>query len=618
MKWKFGLIILGIVVGLSPLFGLGNSCNSSDNSSNPTVALADSTNSNYSGTLGSQADGTLVQWQLKDGTLTLGGGTLPVVPGPVMILMQGQLLNDLKKTATVSDGTSPTSIDFANLITKVNISSKLTVQASTFGAAYLFANLTQVTQYTNLQNLDLSRLGTTASLSNMFTANKSLTAVSLPHFNFSPSATVDISNMFNSDIALTHVDLSNLASPNNSILSASGLFNDDSALREVNLANLSFTHNTNYMNMFTNSPQIAKLTLNSSMMLPEDTTDPDWGVTNPGAHLTGPTKSTDLTGLWQTIGTGKVDFINNDPASGYLNNNPLGDNTYTTDALYTLYDGTHAAELPTNETYVWQPTEEARIIAPSPVIPPVTPTPAPSVVAPTQPDKPEFRPFTITTTKKIGFYSSTDFSAATRLAWFVQTSQMKQPTFTVIGTAKSTAGHTRYLVRDTNRNSATYGQIGYITAKASHTTSAYYDYAPKTITVINPGGINGYDSAALKQPQKAYKQGTRLTVKKVVTHNATTRFLLTNGKYVSANKHFVTAGQYKVPTKVQAKTAVNRYATVNLTKKNKHYPKKAHAVFKVLGWDYSRGTSTTTAGTLRYRVAGGYITANPKYVKALN
>ncbi|MFD1549793.1 DUF5776 domain-containing protein [Levilactobacillus fuyuanensis] len=614
MKWKFGLIILGVAIGLSPLFGYENSLPNPEASHNSTVALADSpTNSDYSGTLGSQADGTLVQWELKDGTLTLGGGTLPIVSGPIINTMQGQLLYNLKKTAIVSDGTSPANINFAGLITKINISSKLTVQDATPSASYLFANLTNVTQYTNLQNLDLSHLSNTASLTSMFAANNALTTIVLPSFNLSPNATIDISNMFNRDASLASVDLSNLIGPNNSVSSVSGLFNNNPELREVNLANFSFTANSNYADLFTGSPQIAKITLPSSLILAQDTTDPDWGTINPGVHLTGPSPTADLTGLWQTIGTGKVDFINNDPTNGYLNNNPLGDTTYTNDALYDLYDGTHTAELPANETYVWQPTEEARLIAPDPVTPPL-----PSIPAPTEPDTATFQPFAVTATKKIGFYSSKDFSATSRLAWFVQKPQLKQPTFIVIGTAKSTAGNARYQVRDTNRGSATYGQTGYITTQSAYITQTYYESAPEVVTVINPGGINGYDSATLKQPRTAYKQGTQLAVKKVVTHNTTTRFLLTNGKYISANKHFVTAGQYKVPAKVQAKTAVNRYSTVNLTQKNKHYPKKTHAIFKVLGWDYSRGTSTTTAGTLRYRVAGGYITANSKYVKALN
>lgn len=613
MKWKLSLIVLGLAVGLNPLFGLGNNRHNSENSRNPTVALADSTtNSDYSGTLGSQADGTLVKWDLKNGTLTLGGGTLPIVPGPSWNIAQGQLLYNLKKTAIVSDGTSPANIDFANLITKVNITGKLSVKNSTFGASYLFANLKQVSQYSNLQNLDLSQLGTTVSLSNMFAGNNALTTIVLPRFNLSPNATIDISNMLNSDASLASVDLSNLIGPNNSVSSVSGLFNNDPELREVNLANLNFTANSTYADLFTGAPQIAKITLPSSLILAQDTTDPDWGTINPGVHLTGPSPTADLTGLWQTIGTGKVDFVNNDPTNGYLNNNPLGDTTYTNDALYALYDGTHIAELPANETYVWQPTEEARLIAPDPVTPPT-----PSVPTPTEPDT-TFQPFVVTATKKIGLYSSKDFSATSRLAWFVQKPQLKQPTFTVIGTTKSTAGNARYQVRDTNLASATYGQTGYITVQSAYVTRAYYESAPKVVTVINPGGINGYDAAALKQPRVAYKQGTQLSVKKVVTYNTSTRFLLTNGKYISANKHFVIAGQYKVPTKVQAKTAVNRYATVNLTKKNKHYPKKTHAVFKVLGWDYSRGTSTTMAGTLRYRVAGGYITANSKYVRALN
>ena len=446
----------------------------------------------------------------------------------------------------------------------------------------------------------------------MFSSNAALTTISLPNFNLSTGSAIDIDNLFANDKDLASADLSNLAGPSNPVASTDSLFSNNPKLREVNLANLSFTNDCDYQNMFTGSPQIAKITLNSSMILTKDTVDPEWGDTA-GVHLTGPDTTTDLTGLWQTLGAGKVNFINNYPTDGYLNNNPLGDSTYTNDELYGLYNGTLTAELPANETYVWQPTDKARFTTPDPVTP-VTP----STPAPAESDTAAFQQFNVSAIKKIGLYSSKDFSAAHRIAWFVKKPQMKQPVFTVMGTTKSTAGRARYQVRDTNRRSATYGQTGYITTRSTYVTRTYYENTPTSVTVINPRGIHGYDSAALKQPKTSYKQGTQLIVKQVVTQGSTTRFLLTNGHYISANKHFVIAGKYEVPTKVQAKTAVNRYDTVNLTQRNHHYTKKTHQVFKILGWDYSRGTSTSASGTLRYRVAGGYITANHNYVKALN
>jgi hypothetical protein len=38
-------------------------------------------------------------------------------------------------------------------------------------------------------------------------------------------------------------------------------------------------------------------------------------------------------------------------------------------------------------------------------------------------------------------------------------------------------------------------------------------------------------------------------------------------------------------------------------------------VFKVYNFDYSQANSVTKHGTLRYRIAGGYITGNAKYIQ---
>lgn len=65
---------------------------------------------------------------------------------------------------------------------------------------------------------------------------------------------------------------------------------------------------------------------------------------------------------------------------------------------------------------------------------------------------------------------------------------------------------------------------------------------------------------------------------------------------------------------VKTKRSINRYRNVNLTQKSRRIAK--NKTLKVYGYDYSRGHELTKHGTLRYRVAGGYITANTKYVRA--
>jgi len=57
--------------------------------------------------------------------------------------------------------------------------------------------------------------------------------------------------------------------------------------------------------------------------------------------------------------------------------------------------------------------------------------------------------------------------------------------------------------------------------------------------VINKAGVNAYSKKSLTGKRHHYRQGQVLKVKKIVTHNLTTRFVLTNGTYVTANKKLV-------------------------------------------------------------------------------
>jgi len=224
----------------------------------------------------------------------------------------------------------------------------------------------------------------------------------------------------------------------------------------------------------------------------------------------------------------------------------------------------------------------------------------------------------LSATKKIGLYSSPDFSSKTLKQWYAKKSRLNRPMFEVIGTAISKTGVKRYQVKDVNSGSDTFGQTGYITANTDYTTSAYYTPTYKQITVISPEGVNAYNQRDLTHQKTHYKQGQVLTIKKIVAQNMTTRFLLKNGTYITANKKLVTAGKQTMPQRVQAKIALNRYSTANLTKRNHHYTKKAHATFTVKGWAYSNANDFSKGDTLRYKVAGGYITANKHLVRTID
>ncbi|MFD1454737.1 DUF5776 domain-containing protein [Levilactobacillus lanxiensis] len=217
-------------------------------------------------------------------------------------------------------------------------------------------------------------------------------------------------------------------------------------------------------------------------------------------------------------------------------------------------------------------------------------------------------------TKKIRLYSSPTFTKQAVKTTYAKKSRMNRPMFKVIGTATSKNGVKRYQVQDLNGK----GTTGYVTTRSSYVAPVYYANRPTKITVINPKGLNAYAKTSLTGKATHYKQGQVLKVKKIVTHNLTTRFVLSNGAYISANKKLVIAGKYTMPKRVQAKTAVNRYGTANLTNRNRHYPKKAHATFTVKGWAYSNANNFRKGDTLRYKVAGGYITGNKQFVRVIN
>jgi len=609
MKWRIGLglVALGAVLGLSPLAGLGDNYVPATPDSLVAAQADNAITESYSGIIGT--GDTQVPWTIKDGTLTLTGGTLRPFADGWKNLSKGQLITDL-----VEDNLDGLTLnDLQTMVTHIDISKKTIINNN---ASYLFANFPNVTSYTNLNNLDVSTVNDSGlmytGLSYMFAQNTALQTFTAPCF--SDTNAHSMMGMFTGDTNLVYLDLSQ--ADTRSVTSITNLAYTSPLLQVLNLGNFNSNQvNTDgYTALISPRAPINNLTLSPQINL--STTS-----------LYSPNTDTQvITGNWQEVGSGKVDFNSqgpfpsniNDFKNNYRNYDPNGevldnpDYTSSTAQLLSLYDGTDHG-IQKNKTYVWELLPGGNFTTPDPVIPTPTPTPAPDTTT-TEEDQADFQPFSVSATQRIGLYSSKNFTAANRMTWYAQKPQMKQPTFLVTGTTTTKNGTARYQVRDTSRNASTYGQTGYITTSADAVTPTYYQDTPQTVTVINPTGINGYNNAALTRPITTYPQGKQLKVTAVVTKDLTTRFQLANGTYISANKQLVITGKYAVPAKVQAKTAVNRYGTVNLTQKNKHYRQKTHQVFTVLGWDYSRGASTTTTGTLRYRVAGGYITANSKYV----
>jgi len=218
-------------------------------------------------------------------------------------------------------------------------------------------------------------------------------------------------------------------------------------------------------------------------------------------------------------------------------------------------------------------------------------------------------PSVIYATKKIGLYRTPNFSAKTRQTWYTKQPRIYRPMFEVVGYAQSTKGTPRYLVKDVNHESKTYGKTGYVTTKSAFVQSAYYQQKSAKITIIAPDGVNAYKNKDLSRQTKHYRQGQALTVVRKVTHNLTTRYVLKDGRYITANRKLVQSGRVTMPKTIKTKTPVNRYRDVNLKHPLKHYRKGTKLAVK--GWDYSRN------GTKRYKVANGYVTANAKLVQVI-
>ena len=217
------------------------------------------------------------------------------------------------------------------------------------------------------------------------------------------------------------------------------------------------------------------------------------------------------------------------------------------------------------------------------------------------------KPFKVYAKTSINEYSSDTFTAKGKKKHYAAKNRVYAPIFTVKKVVTNKNGRDRYLL-DNGR---------YITANTANVNYLYWQGdSYKQLYVIHPTGTYEYKSAtfAKKNRVKLHHQGEVLKVKKVIHHGLTTRYQLTNGNYVSGNKQWTSPNKWSFPKRVKAVGAINVYKTANLTGKVKHYKAKSHQVFTVKGFDYSHGFENR-GYTKRYKVSGGYISANPKIVK---
>ncbi|KRN97671.1 hypothetical protein IV54_GL001247 [Levilactobacillus paucivorans] len=206
--------------------------------------------------------------------------------------------------------------------------------------------------------------------------------------------------------------------------------------------------------------------------------------------------------------------------------------------------------------------------------------------------------------QKLYRYKNVDFKKNERVQKYVKKPRIYAPIFKVVGTATSKAGNPRYKLSDGT----------YITAKSAYVAKLYWQkMTTQTMYVTNPKGVKTHATTTFNDQISRLKQGTAVPVTKLVKVGNVTRYELPDGTYITGSKCYVTPNKPRTVIKVQGRDGRNRYSDVNLNEHLQHY-KKGH-IFKVTGWDYSHGWNTAVHGTKRYKVAGGYITGNPKLVK---
>lgn len=125
------------------------------------------------------------------------------------------------------------------------------------------------------------------------------------------------------------------------------------------------------------------------------------------------------------------------------------------------------------------------------------------------------------------------------VATYAKQKRTKRPMFKVVKKTQNSDGQSVFAVKAIRS-----GQTGYLTASRQSVVNAYYQTTPKTIKVIATKGINQYQAKQLTGNKMAVSKGRTLRVKKLIKVGLTSRFELTNGHYVSANKKLVLATKY--------------------------------------------------------------------------
>jgi len=199
------------------------------------------------------------------------------------------------------------------------------------------------------------------------------------------------------------------------------------------------------------------------------------------------------------------------------------------------------ATKPGEFTYIYQKKAPAENVGGTAVTtPPTTVIPTPTTPEPTDPVKVVPKGQAVSALKRIGLYRTVNFNRQTRLHWYAKRPRNQGPQFVVTGYRRNAAGVLRYRVRDVNHQSKTDGLTGYVTASDNDVTNTYFRINPRHVRVLNPLGVNAYRQANLRGRRlQHFKRGMVLRVKAIRHYHLTTRLVLTDGRYVTANKTLV-------------------------------------------------------------------------------
>lgn len=137
------------------------------------------------------------------------------------------------------------------------------------------------------------------------------------------------------------------------------------------------------------------------------------------------------------------------------------------------------------------PTIPATPIKPAAPATPATPITPATPTSPTEPGVVK-KGEVVYMVKKAYLYKNATFKKNQRVANYVKKPRINRPMFVVTDYAKSNNGRLRYKVRDVNHVTKNKYRTGYLTTNTKYTRPVYYQSKPKTVTVINPKGVNAH------------------------------------------------------------------------------------------------------------------------------